>query len=295
MKRITGTALLLGAALIASGCASTGGKKESGTIIESADTYETEVEEVNTKTETRKKSSSSGKKSSDNILKSIFNSRFVQFGNGSIFSVKTFGGLKQQSAEYVLFPKLDTAGFGCPYMSGYYYITFDDNNRAAVIRAMEQYFKDFENKKLNRDEKKALKAYGTAVSNIRWGTIKSSSPNYGKAIMKCGYKFVDNSPYFTISCEAVTNQAFLDGNSDIQDSLALTFYFTKSQCRTFMDIMSDESVDKAFYNLELETLGISQDEGSYDETEVYEEAASGEEVEEVSVGDSEEVIDVTEE
>lgn len=264
MKCVKATALLFATCLMFAGCASS---KVKESVEASADTYVSEesdvIEETSEVTNKSTKKTTSTKKKKSFNLGDIFKSKFVPIGESSVYSTMVFGGIKQQAAQIVYYPSRELSGFGSAYMAAYYYLTFDDKARHEFINAVDQYFKDFDNKKLKRDDKKSFKVYGSVKTKAYWGTIKTSSPNNGEGKLELGYKFVDKNPYFSLTMQPVINQTFLDGGSEVEESLQLHYYMTKNQCRMLADALSDEALAKAIYEYEVSEYGVPEVEDSY--------------------------------
>ncbi|MCQ2573552.1 MAG: hypothetical protein MJ182_06630 [Treponema sp.] len=270
-------ALALAAALIfVTGCASN--KVDSSSEV-GTDSYEdsvlldddevTDVDEVyqidnGTRAESKKNAKAKG---SGNFLQNIFGSKYMEIEDGSLFTSKTFGGIKQNACTYVVYPGTDTAGFGSNYMASYYYLTMDDANRKMLENCMQKYFKDFENKKLKRDDSKSYKAYGKIKVFLRWGAVKGNNPYFAKDVpVFVGYKFVDKSPYFTLtmnqSVPGNTHERIEDVN-DVVFSAYLNYFFTKAQCNMLIEGLSDEKIAKVLNKYEIEETGEYQENDSY--------------------------------
>ena len=108
-------------------------------------------------------------------------------------------GLKEKQATLVINTENYNAGFGSSYMAAYYIVTFDESAREKLIKSINNYLEDFENKRLQRNDKKTYQAYGKIPMHLDWGTVASSTPNNGSGQGYCGYEFEKGSPYFTIS------------------------------------------------------------------------------------------------
>ncbi|MCF0242486.1 MAG: hypothetical protein HUK25_07600 [Treponema sp.] len=249
---------------VLAGCSSTKTDME----LESADSYgdSVSVSEEGTKISTDTKADNKKKKKSSGFtLKNLFKAKFEEIDSGSIFTTKALGGIKQNVTSVVIYPKEEMAGFGSAYMAAYYYLVFDQQNRQALAKYVEQYFSDFENKKLNRDNKNSQKAYGKIQAKVVWGTIKGNTPNYCTGTIYIGYKFVDKSPYFTLSMDKTINEVFLSGNSSIEESLQLHYFLTKNQASSLVASLSDEKVSEAFRRYQIAEFGVDEDSDLYDE------------------------------
>lgn len=183
-------------------------------------------------------------------------SKYLEGGVFSLFTPGVFGDLKQQSAAVMINPKDSKAGFGSPYLAAYYILFFDAKGRSDLRFAKEQYFTDFENKKLDREGKKTYKEYGNTDVQLYWGTIKGSTPNNAVGKVNFGYEFVERSPYFTISIFPLTNQRFVEGQGSAPEtSMNLTFYFTKAQITKFLDLLTEDSINQALADLHASQIG----------------------------------------
>ncbi len=189
--------------------------------------------------------------------------KYVELDTTSCFSKNAVGSLKQYAATVTLDPELLEAGFGTRYLAGYYYIFIDAENRALLKKAMEKYFSDFENKNLERKNKKTEKTYGKMKLRLRWGTTKTSTPNNGEGKVNLGYEFVNNSPYFKISIPEIENKYYEVTNAVSRGSSRIYLYFTKSQLASLVEMISDKNLADAMikYNEEIS--------GTHVETEKY--------------------------
>ena len=169
----------------------------------------------------------------------------------TVFTNGITGKPVQKDAIVVLNTKDGTAGFGTSYLAAYYYVQMNENARHKFAKAVDSYFSDFENKRLNRKNKKSSKIYGSADVKIHWGSLKSSTPNNGSGPMQLGYAFINQSPYFTLTIMPVKNNYYdVVGESTTVESLGLKYYLTKAQAKQLTDMLSEEKIS--------EYLGISK-------------------------------------
>jgi len=248
MKKIITRSLAIGLLLLmAVSCSST--KK----VEAAADSYDdgtaTEItagsEEI---PETGKKDSQKNNKKKKNIVKEIFS-----FGNRDDYSKyyeigvyqKEITGMKEKRATTLIRTDDYMAGFGCYYQLAYYIIQFDDVNRQRLIEAANTYFKDFEEKNLQRKGKRTEQAYGKISYRLDWGSISSTTPNNGSGNGYVGYKFIKGSPYFTISNYPFKNNHYdVVGDTTTRESIDLCLYFTKAQLRELLEFLSTENINK---------------------------------------------------
>lgn len=183
-------------------------------------------------------------------------SKYLEGNSFSLFTPSVFGDLKQQNAIVMINPKDSKAGFGSQYLAAYYVLLLDSKSRTELRFAKEQYFDDFENKKLDRDAKKTFKKYGTSDVQLFWGTVKGSTPNNAVTKVNFGYEFKEKSPYFTISVFPTENQLKKEGsNTASETSLNLTYYFTKAQITKFLDLLTEDSINQALADFHAAQIG----------------------------------------
>lgn len=203
-------------------------------VIEESD----EIETIATPTSTPKK-----KKSGIEDFFTFGNKDEYIFYDQTTVYTKEMTGMTEKNASVVVRYDDHMAGFGSYNAMMYYYVLFDKDNRATLAKAIEAYFSDFENKRLQRKGKKTDKAYGKIGYRLSWGTISSSTPNYGFGEGYCGYEFVKGAPYFTIYNYEFDNIYYeRAGDATTRKSNFVKYYFTKSQLRNLLNLLSEEKI-----------------------------------------------------
>lgn len=172
--------------------------------------------------------------------------KFKEVGNFELSTVALNTKLKKQQATFMLDAKNYNAGFGSPIMAAYYVVLMDQKARSIFINAVDSYLSDFENKKLNRKDKKSYKRYGKSGVTIYWGVVKSQTSNYGYPDAFFGYTFKDKSPYFTITMYQTVNEKRKVDDSVADESMIVTYYFTKAQARTLADFLAEDNLYNFF-------------------------------------------------
>lgn len=187
------------------------------------------------------------KKSSNKLLDGLLSSSFKYYAYDtfSLYSPNVLNKMKQTAGTVIYVPKTETIGFGANCLAAYYYVHFDDVSRQLLINDYKQYLRDFENKKLNRKDKKSIKAYGSINVKLNWGTVKTSCPNNGETQCLVGYEFKDGSPYFKLTIYPTLNYKFIEDKDVTKESIFLNYYFTKAQGAALMEALSKESVEQA--------------------------------------------------
>lgn len=244
-KTIFATVML---SLFASVFISCGTTKE---IQSTPDTYISDDEIIAPVTEESDKSkkitpSTATPKKKKNALEDFFTfgnkDEYIFYDQTTVFT-KEITGMTEKNASVVIRYDDHSAGFGSYNSLLYYYVLFDQDNRAALSRAIESYFSDFENKRLQRKGKKTEKAYGKLKYRLSWGSISSSTPNYGYGEGYCGYEFVKGAPYFVIYNYEFNNDYYEKaGDATTRTSNSVKYYFTKSQLRNLRNLLSEEKI-----------------------------------------------------
>lgn len=199
--------------------------------------------------------------------------KFFTFGNKddfvygdefSVFTPGTLGGIKQKKADFMIAPEKQTAGFGSSYMAAYYIVQMNEESRADFINAVNQYFSDFENKRLERKGRNTFKKYGSIDVHLDWGTISSSTPNNADGKAMIGYEFIKNSPYFSISMYPMHNNHWdVVGDATSIESMSLKYYFTKAQALQFINSLEEDNIKKLLLGYSSDEYFIPQENDEY--------------------------------
>lgn len=254
---------------------------QEAVVADSYDSDEGAVKlETNTTQKTKKKTNNKNAyalPNNKNALESFFTfgnkDDIVIFDQSSVFTEKIGSGIKQQTSNIILNAK-DTrqCGFGSAYMAAYYIFLIDSDNKEKITNAYNSYLSDFENKRLNRKDKKSLKAYGEITANYKWGSISMSTPNHGTGKAQLGYEFYKGSPYFVISNYPIKNDYYdVVQDATSPESMRLKFYFTKAQIKDFLEKVSDDKINaviRSYYPESFEEMG--KDDVYTDDSEVLE-------------------------
>lgn len=151
---------------------------------------------------------------------------------------------KMESGEGTIYynSSLKMAGFQANYYHQIYYLFMNENTRNKLKQNVEQYFADFESHSLLKSGK-TYKKYGEAPVRLEWGTIPSMIDAYGNGKIQFGYRFYDNSPYFTLTVWPVKN---LEKNkaAGSAKSIKIQYFFTKKQAETIAILLSNENLSE---------------------------------------------------
>lgn len=179
--------------------------------------------------------------------KSLFNGntdKFILANPISCSTLNAIGQLKQTEGNLTVYQDKNLVGFGSPYLMTYYYLFTDKKTSDNFFNAVQSYLSDFNNKKLERKNSKSIKKYGSMDVTLYWGQRQKSTPNNGTGKCSFGYKFIENSPYFTISLNAPVYNKYseIDFGAD-KESLKVTYYFTKAQVKELANYLTSNNID----------------------------------------------------
>ncbi len=253
-------------ALMLSSCTST---KNQETVP--IDDYDSQSEASDTDVNLNKTANqkvNTNKKNEKNAFEKFFTfgnkDDFVYGDEFSVFTPGTLGGIKQKKADFMIAPEKQTAGFGSSYMAAYYIVQMNEEARADFINAVNQYFSDFENKRLERKGRNTFKKYGSIDVHLDWGTISSSTPNNADGKAMIGYEFIKNSPYFSISMYPMHNNHWdVVGDATSIESMSLKYYFTKAQALQFINSLEEDNIKKLLLGYSSDEYFIPQENDEY--------------------------------
>lgn len=213
---------------------------------ESSETSETTDETLKTFTSQDSKAQNTWAK---NLLTLGNKNDYILMEDTSKAIVRDFAGLKESDLNFLLRVDSNLAGFGCSIMGAYFIAQFDDVARARIAKAAQQYFDDFENKKLSNKKNVAKNAYGSINYKLNWGTFKSSTPNNGTGPAYLGYEFVKKQPYFIIWSYPLPNDYYeIAKDSTTRESSSVKFYFTRNQLKKLVEILSEENLENYYFS-----------------------------------------------
>jgi hypothetical protein len=168
-------------------------------------------------------------------------------------------GAKDVSA--VFDPRTDTVYLQFTYETLTIRQFWDNQNRRKFTAALEQYARDFENRKLTEKNSKTRTAYGSTTGKTEWGQFSFTINSRSYPKMELGYQFKGKSPYFTVVQREAPDT--ISGDED-RNSLRITSYFTKAQAAELAGIF-----DQEYLLGRLEAEGISLAEKETTEADVY--------------------------
>lgn len=224
-------------------------------VSESAEGAETaedsEADETTNDKSKKQKKQTNGKKKK-NAFEQFFTlgnkDDYIIYDQTTVYT-KEITGMVEKNANVVIRYDNYMAGFGSYNSAAYYFMQFDQVNRATLAKAAEAYFSDFENKRLQRKGKNTDRAYGRITYRLDWGPLSSTTPNYGTGEGYCGYDFIKGSPYFVVYNYEFNNEYYeRAGDATTRTSPFVKFYFTRSQLRQLLSLLSEDTITQQIYD-----------------------------------------------
>lgn len=161
-----------------------------------------------------------------------------------VFQKTAFGTLKEEDALCIYNIETGLSGFAAWYRGGMYHVLLNKAGRGMFREAVNRYFDDFENKRLDRKGNRT-KIYGEYPVSLQWGSFARIINNRARSRVQFGYEFKDGSPYFLLSVPSAENEEYNSGRSKIEASATLRFYFTKAMTSQMMNALTEEKIEAA--------------------------------------------------
>jgi hypothetical protein len=140
----------------------------------------------------------------------------------------SIGGLRKFDVDVSYYPYDDLVCLEYRVDFVKHYLFMDRDGREAFVTALENYKYDYELRNLTDKRSKAKQAYGTARSLLIWEAFKYSGEGRSNPVLKLGYYFVRNSPYFAITMPETRNISKITGDKTPNSAMQI-FYFTRAQ------------------------------------------------------------------
>ena len=169
-------------------------------------------------------------------------------------------GLRDSEIEVIFDPRENEVILSFELGKAQHLQIWSEEGRKIFIEAIAKYKDDFAGQRLNSKDRKSASIYGRAKGRFQWKPFKISATYYSSPSFDLGYRFKENSPFFTI----YQLQAAVPGssNSGISKSPQYNIYFTRAEAEELARLF-----DQAYLLRSLEIMGIplyqSQERDAY--------------------------------
>lgn len=173
--------------------------------------------------------------------------KFTKIEPFSAYLRPTVGPLFVRKGHLIYREGTDIAGLMMYYDSSAYALQFAQDARRIAVNAIDCYFKDFDEKRLDRSAKakKTRQAYGFCEGYEDFGIVSGMMTNYSRPKVFFGYMFIKNTPYFTIDVRQAKNLAVNEKTEEGSlkaNVIEQIYYLTKSQAKKLAVFLSDANV-----------------------------------------------------
>lgn len=195
--------------------------------------------------------------------------KFTKMDPISAYLKPTLGPMFLRKGHLIYREGTDIAGFMMYYDSSAYALQFSKAARAVVCAAIDSYYKDFDEKRLDRNAKasKTRGVYGFCEGFEDFGVVSGMMTNFSRPLVYCGYIFEKNTPYFTLNVRRAKNLAVNEKSEEgalKANTIEQTYYLTKAQAKKLSVFLSEANISA------LQAASTLGDE--YEESDVYQEA-----------------------
>lgn len=210
-----------------------------------------------------------------NFGERMFNiNKFTKIEPFSVYLKPTLGTPFLRKGHLIYREGTDIGGFMAYYDSSAYALQFAQAARGVLCSAIESYFKDFDEKRLDRKApaRKTRSAYGFCEAYEDFGVVSGMMTNYSRPVVHFGYIFEKNTPYFTINVRVAKNLSVNENTEEGSlkaNTIEQTYYLTKAQAKKLSVFLSDANIGSLQAASTLPELEADED---YVEADGYQEA-----------------------
>lgn len=160
----------------------------------------------------------------------------VEFSSESVIPGKI--DLKKVQEKFL--PRSDEMSFFYTAVPNQYNFYLGKDAREALIDAAKKYLDDYSNHAL--DKKKDDNAYGKMESRFTWGGLTINAAAHPRMLL--GYRFFNNSPYFTITIPDTPDE-LNPSATVVMRTGPLRLYFTSTQLEDFCTTLDYDTIKEA--------------------------------------------------
>jgi hypothetical protein len=157
--------------------------------------------------------------------------------------------VNKAEVQTVFHPRLNAVSLEFKYELMNYRQFWDESARKQFAASLELYKKDFEDKKLIDKYRKTKDVYGNVKGRLEWEAFKYTKTRISNPKIEIGYRFKENTPFFTTLMRSAQEVVGEMGNSSGVDSQQINIYFTRTQADELVRLF-----DQAYL---IELLGLN--------------------------------------
>ena len=209
------------------------------------------------------------------LEKFLGTNRYEVLDEVGMYIKNIIGKMNAKKGNFIYRRGTDVAGFRIYYDTTAYTVEMAQEPRAACVAAIDQYFDDFENKRLDKKAKmdKTRKVYGSAPGYQEYGVALNMMNYKAKPKFHFGYVFMKGNPYFVIHVEKAKNLALAGNATDLPnlETIPQNYYFTRAQAQKLKEFICEENIG-LFHSQEqekLNSLKADAENDDYVEAEDY--------------------------
>jgi len=131
--------------------------------------------------------------------------------------------------EAVFHPRLNAVSLEFKYELLKYRQFWDEPARKQFAASLGLYKRDFEDRKLVDNSRKTRDIYGKAKGRVEWEAFKYAKTRVSNPTIELGYRFKENSPFFTALMRSAKEVMGDEDSSSPMDSQQISMYFTRAQ------------------------------------------------------------------
>ena len=177
--------------------------------------------------------------------------KFTKVEPFSAYLKPTVGNMFVRKGHLIYREGTDVGGYMMYYDDMAFAIQFAQADRAIAVDAINRYFDDFDQKRLNRSAKRknTREIYGFCNAYEDYGVVSGMMTYYARPKVFFGYVFVKNSPYFTINVRQAKNLAVNEKTEEGSlkaTAIEQTYYLTKAQAQKLAAFLGDQNIDSLY-------------------------------------------------
>ena len=137
--------------------------------------------------------------------------------------------LKTDAMEIIFYPRENEVALEFKHNLGQYRQLWNKEGRRTFIEALSRYEEDFRAQKLRNNYYRTSSEYGKSKNRFQWKSLSISTTYGSSPVIELGYRFRDNSPFFTTHQLAAKEET--KTNANVDESPSFTIYYNRAQAQ----------------------------------------------------------------